>query len=326
MQTNVRKWLAEMREQFRSNPTRAPLYVVYTWYLVFWYTVTSRRPIGTNVYERDWDVLLILDACRVDTLREVSDEYAFLEDIDTMWSVGSQSDEWMANTFIEGYREEIGRTQYLSGNGHTGQLFERGSLPPKNNTTPVDLSRWDLVDLSAFDSVEMVWKNYHDDTYNVALPSVMTDHAIDAGRKDDPDRLMVHYMQPHLPYLGRAMREERPLTDLEREGYEQLETGDADREKVYELYKETLRVALDEIEVLLENIDANRVAITSDHGEAFGEGGAYGHPEGFPHPIVKKVPWVETSASDEGTREPDLKRDTAERVKLEQHLRDLGYK
>jgi glucan phosphoethanolaminetransferase (alkaline phosphatase superfamily) len=153
----------------------------------------------------------------------------------------------------------------------------------------------------------------------------MTDHAINAGRNDDPDRLIVHYMQPHLPYLGRAMREGRSLTDLEREGYEQLERGDADRDEVYELYKETLRVVLDEIEVLLENIDADRVAITSDHGEAFGEECAYGHPEGFPHPIVKKVPWVETSASDEGTREPDLEHNSEEQVELEQHLRDLGY-
>jgi len=326
MQTNAREWLAEMGRRFRNNPTRAPLYVVYTWYLVLWYAVTSRRPIGTNVYERDWDVLLILDACRTDTLREVAPEYDFVENVDTMWSVGSQSDEWMANTFTEEYREQIGRTHYISGNGHTGQLFERGGLPPKNNTTPVDFSKWQLVDLHAFDDIEMVWKDFHDDTYNVALPSVVTDHAIEAGRNDDPEKLIVHYMQPHLPYLGQAMREDRPLTDLEREGYEHLETGDADREEVYEMYKDTLRTVLDEVQVLLENIDADRVAITSDHGEAFGEGGAYGHPEGFPHPIVKKVPWVETSATDEGTREPDLEREAGEHVELEQHLRDLGYK
>ncbi|WP_227014898.1 alkaline phosphatase family protein [Natronorubrum aibiense] len=282
--------------------------------------------MGTNIYEREWDVLVVLDACRVDTLREVADEYDFIADVDTMWSVGSQSDEWMANTFTETYRDEIERTHYVTGNGHAGQLFERGTLPPKNNTTPLDFSRWNLVDLSTFDAVDMVWRDYHDDTYQVALPRVMTDHAIKAGRENDPDRLIVHYMQPHLPYLGRALDEGRPLTDLEQEGYQQLETGDADREDVYELYMHTLRLVLDDLEVLLENIDAETVAITADHGEAFGEFHAYGHPEGFPHPVVKQVPWVEASATDQRTREPDLDAGRSEAIDVEEHLRDLGYR
>ncbi|WP_254761520.1 sulfatase-like hydrolase/transferase [Natrinema marinum] len=326
MQTNVREWLSEMREQLRENPTRAPLYVVYTWYLILWYAVTSRIPFGTNVYERDWDILIILDACRVDTLREVADEYDFIEDIDTIWSVGSQSDEWMANTFTETYHEEIEQTHYVVGNGHVSQLFERGDLPPKNNTTPIDFSKWDLVDLATFDAVDMVWRDYHDDTYHVVLPRVMTDHAIEAGRQDNPDKLIVHYMQPHLPYIGQSVCEGRPPTDIERDGYKRLETGDAEHEEVYRLYKETLRFVLDDIETLLENINAETVAITADHGEAFGELGAYGHPEGFPHPIVKRVPWITTSANDMETRKPNLGPDTAEETDLEKHLRDLGYR
>jgi len=325
MQTNFREWVAEMKDRFRDDPSRAPLYVIYTWYLVFWYAITSRIPLGTNVYERDWDVLIILDACRIDTLRQVADEYDFIEDVDTMWSVGSQSDEWMANTFTTERQDEISQTHYVTGNGHVGQLFERGILPPKNNTTPIDFSQWDLVELSDFDAVDMVWKNHHDETYRVALPKAITDHAIQAGRESNPDRLMIHYMQPHLPYIGRAFPEERPPTDLEMEGYGQLEAGNANQGEVYDLYRETLRLVLDDIKELLENIDAENVVITADHGEAFGEFGAYGHPEGFPHPIVKKVPWVVTSANDIGTRDPDLTPDQEE-VDLEEHLRDLGYR
>jgi len=326
METNFWEWVAEMRERFRENPVRAPLYVVYTWYLIVWYAITSRIPLGTNVCERDWDMLVVLDACRVDTLQEVADEYDFIENVDSMWSVGSQSDEWMANTFTEEFREEIGRTHYVTGNGHAGQLFERHNLPPKNNTTPIDFSHWSLIDLSAFGEVDMVWRDFHDNTYNVTLPSVMTDHAIQAGREENFDRLIVHYMQPHLPYIGHALSEARSPTSLEREGYEQLEKGDASREEVYEIYRETLRLVLDDIKSLLKNVDAETVAITADHGEAFGEFGAYGHPEGFPHPIVKKVPWVETTATDEATREPDLDTSDRDEIDLEQHLEDLGYR
>lgn len=326
MEMNLQEWFADMGQKFREKPLRAPLYVIYTWYLVVWYAVTSRLPLGTNVYEREWDVLVILDACRVDTLREVADEYDFIENVETMWSVGSQSDEWMANTFTEKFRSEVEKTHYVAGNGHTGQLFERHTLPPKNNRTPFDFSRWNLVDISTFDAVDMVWQDHHDETYKVALPRVMTDYAIQASRNRDPDRLMLHYMQPHLPYIGQAVREERPPTELEQEGYEQLESGDAEREEVYGLYKETLRYVLDDIEELLENIDAETVAITADHGEAFGEGRAYGHPEGFPHPIVKRVPWVETTATDQHSREPDLAADESSETSLEEHLEDLGYR
>ncbi|QRY23495.1 sulfatase-like hydrolase/transferase [Halobacterium sp. GSL-19] len=326
MRTNVREWLAEMRQRFRENPVRAPLYVVYTWYLVIWYAVTSRMSLGTNVYERDWDVLLILDACRIDTLREVADEYEFIDDVETMWSVGSQSDEWMANTFTEEYRPEIEKTHYVTGNGHASQLFERHNLPPKNNTTPLDVSRWNLEDLSTFDAVDMVWQDHHDETYGVALPRSMTDHAIQASRDNNPDRLMVHYMQPHRPYIGHAIREGRPPTELEQEGYEQLEAGEADRDVVYDMYRETLRFVLDDIEELLENLDAETVAITADHGESFGACGAYGHPEGFPYPIVKKVPWVETTATDEHSREPDVESSQTDQIDVEEHLEDLGYR
>ncbi|WP_336037525.1 hypothetical protein [Halobacterium yunchengense] len=326
MQTNVRQWLAEMGEHFRENPIRAPLYLIYSWYLVAWFGVTSRFPVGTNVYERDWDLLVVLDACRVDTLREVADEYDFIEEVDEMWSIGSHSAEWIAQTFTESQRRDVEQTRYVTGNAHASRVLEERRTPPLINTLPVDLSRWNFVDTDSFDAIDMVWENYNDETYRVALPEVMTDYTIDVSRELDQNRLIVHYMQPHLPYIGQAHPEGRSPTELEMEGYEKLETGDADREEVYELYKDTLRLVLDQVELLLENVDADRVAITADHGEAFGELRAYGHPEGFPHPIVKKVPWVETTAEDSGTREPDLEKKTATSVDIEEHLKDLGYR
>lgn len=58
--------------------------------------LSSRTSFGTNVFERDWDLLVVLDTCRVDTLRHVSDEYDFLDDVGAMWSVGSSIREWVA--------------------------------------------------------------------------------------------------------------------------------------------------------------------------------------------------------------------------------------
>lgn len=326
METNFWEWVAEMRERFRESPVRAPLYVVYTWYLALWFGITSRWPIGTNVYDRDWDVLVILDACRVDTLREVADEYDFIKNVDEMWSIGSHSVEWITQTFTEEYRSEVEQTRYITANAHASRVLEQRLSPPMNNTIPLDLTDWDVLDDSTFSSINMVWENHHDETARVVLPEVVTDHGIAANRENDDERLILHYMQPHRPYIGQSEPAGRAPTELEAQGYQKMEEGDAGREQVYELYKDTLRLVLDDVEALLENMDTNKVAITADHGEAFGEMQAYGHPEGFPHPVVKKVPWVETTAEDTTTREPNLERETDVSVDLEEHLHDLGYR
>ena len=195
-----------------------------------------------------------------------------------------------------------------------------------NNATPIDVSSWSVVDKSAFESHIEVWETDHDETYGTVLPRPMTDYTIEEGRKGDADRIITHYTQPHLPYIGAAYREEREATDIENRGYELLEEGHDSRDEVYEAYIETLRWVLDDVEELLENIDAEKVVITADHGEAFGEWKAYGHPEGFPHPSVRKVPWVETTATDEHTREPDLSASSSVETDIEDHLRDLGYR
>jgi len=34
--------------------------------------------VGNNVFNKDWDLLIILDSCRVDALKEVAENYEFL--------------------------------------------------------------------------------------------------------------------------------------------------------------------------------------------------------------------------------------------------------
>lgn len=325
MSLNIGPWLSELAETFREKPTRAPLYALYGPYLSAWYALTSRYPLGTNIYERDWDLLIVLDACRVDTLRELADEYEFISDVGSIWSVGSQSDEWMANTFTEAWRREVERTTLVTVNGHSNAILLDGNYPPKNHTVPVDWSRWDVVDGDDFDALHLLWQHYHSERLGVVPPRVVTDHVVDIYRNDDPDRLIAHYFQPHLPYIANAVRTDGEPTRMEREGYRMLERGEAAHSEVYDLYKDNLRLVLDEVELLLSNVDAERVVITADHGEAFGEGLAYGHPEGFLHPVVKRVPWVETTAADDGEYEPDIDAHEVGETDLESHLHDLGY-
>jgi hypothetical protein len=241
---------------------------------------------GTPVYERDWDVLLILDACRPDVLNELSDEYAFLpEEIPTHTSPASQSKEWMEKTFTSAYSSEVAQTAYLSANVFTQQ-----------------------IDHDRFAMVDEVWQYASDDELGTVPPEPVTDRAIQALRNQNFSRTIVHYLQPHQPYrsfdgLG-TIDFDLEADTLPDSALNRLQQGRLSVDEVWDAYVDNTRWVLDSVEVLLRNIDAEDVIISADHGEALGEWWCYEHPEYAPLPVLKTVPWVETTATDEGTYSP----------------------
>lgn len=298
----------------------------YDTYLGAWYTLTSRRSFGTNVYDRDWDALLVLDACRVDALRAVAPEYDFLDAdrIERTVSVGSHSFEWLAKTFTTDRRREVAETAYLTANTHAQMLFVDDDRPPYEREVP-GWPDWNPVAADDFGRLEMIWRDGHDEALGNVPPRRVTDRLVDVGRSADHDRVIAHFMQPHAPYIADAIDEERDPTDFERAPLDAYAGGEAERETVWEGYLDNLRLVLDEVALVLANLDAETVAITADHGEAIGEWGDVDHREGSPNPAVKTVPWVETSATDRGTHEPGPVPETDDPVDVERHLRDLGY-
>ena len=66
---SVTDWLRESADRIRRKGVRDLLQSAYYAYAGALLSVTARYPIGTNVFERDWDLLVVLDACRVDALR-----------------------------------------------------------------------------------------------------------------------------------------------------------------------------------------------------------------------------------------------------------------
>lgn len=292
-------------------------------YTASWLSATSRWPVGTNVFEREWDALIVLDACRVDALREVAPEYGFIDTVESITSVGSTSREWVAQTFCEEHVTEIRSTAYVTANAFAKRVIEDRDLPSAR--APVD---WNVVAPDEFLLLDQAWQHQPDHPYKHMLSEQLTDRAIAVGRELSPLKLVAHYLQPHAPYIAAAVEEGRELTDFEAAPLEWLRRGDVDRETVWRAYLQDLRLGLDSIAVLLENLNAETVAITSDHGEAFGEWGVYGHPAGFPHPAVKKVPWVETTATDSGEYQPTFEYsidDTVDGRDVDEQLQDLGY-
>jgi hypothetical protein len=321
-------WLSQLSTDLAESHSRkwAATRGAYYAYLGLWHTVTSRYPVGTNVFDRDWDALVVLDACRVDALRAVADDYDFVESVGSIRSVGSTSHEWAAKTFTTDHREAIRSTGYVTGNGYLHQAAVRDIYPPSGGTAPLGWPKWDVVDADEFAYVDQVWQDGRDERVRTVPPRRMTDRAIEAGRTQDLDRLIVHYMQPHSPYIAEAVDGERIDTDAVEfvDSIGAMRRGDLDPEVAWDRYLDNLHLVLGEVATLLDNLDAERVVITADHGELFGEYGEYGHPDGLPFSEVRRVPWVETTATDTGAYEPTVERNAVE-TSIEDHLRDLGY-
>jgi hypothetical protein len=230
---------------------------------------------GTNVFEREWDVLVVLDACRADLLQSVATEGDLLGDVGEMRSVGSSSSEWLENTF-EGH-PETARTVMVTGNTWTDRY----------------------LDASAFAALDEVWKYAWDDQLGTVPASAVTDRAIAMAQRREPNRLIVHYMQPHHPFVADPIAGDEGMarTGDHSSGanpWVLLRRGEISVERVWTAYEATLRGVLPEVATLVEHVEG-RVAVTADHGNLFGEWGLYGHPMHTPVPALLAVPWAETT-------------------------------
>ncbi len=288
-------------------------------------SVFSRWPIGTNAFEREWDVLILLDTCRVDALKEVSSEYDFINDVGSLTSVGSTSAEWIACTFVQEYIDDIRETIYVSANGFEEKVLIQGKMPDEGRG--LSWSDWSTVSGDDLLKLDPVWK-YRTKELGHTRPRHVTDRAIVNARTENPDRLIVHYSHPHDPYVANAYAEDRKdLYEYEEDPWDYLkETGDF--QTIWDAYIDNLRFILDEVEILLQNVDGDTVVISADHGEGFGgKWGVNHHPIAIPHPKIKRVPWAVTSATDTGSYIPSDNPDASKNVpdSVEDHLKALVF-
>ncbi|ESP90035.1 hypothetical protein [Candidatus Halobonum tyrrellensis] len=256
------------------------------------------------VFDEEWDVLVLLDACRYDAARRAQNRHRWLSGVESRWSVGGTSTQWMDRTFDDP-SVDLSDVGYVTGN-------------PYSETH---------VDESAFAFVDEVWRDAWDDETGTIRARPVTDRAIEAARTRDADRLIVHYMQPHFPSVP------TPITSgLSVDGFgddsmsvwDDIAEGRITVDEARDAYRANLDYVLDDVELLLSNVDADTVAISADHGEAFGEHGVFGH-DGSALPAVRRVPWVEASATDTGDHDPADHERADVSSSVEDRLQQLGY-
>ena len=262
---------------------------------------------GTDIFEdEDWDNLIILDACRHDTFAEQAPSRGTLESRE---SRGSASEQFIRGNF-------------------TGKTL--------HDVVYVSANRWFL---HIRDELDCELHAHHDvertESLAVSEPEAVTEAALEWNERYPHKRLIVHYMQPHLPFLGehsdlfthgegKALHSEK-LVSL-------MQSGRATREDLLAAYRDNLRLALDEVETLLDQL-VGKTVITADHGELLGERispfpvSAYCHPHGVYVDELTRVPWHVVS---DGERK-DVRAEAPSRSReldaegTEQTLQDLGY-
>jgi len=270
---------------------------------------------GSDVFSEDWDTLVILDACRYDFFQETVDIDGRLK---SRTSLGSTSREWVAANFAN---KTLHDTVYVSANLWYSRIEHE-------------------IDAEVYDFIRTETNEVPDDRNSAATevtrrgmhPETVTDTAIDEMDAHPNKRFIVHYMQPHQPYIGPTGNDRFEHDGLTLERFAEGKQAISD-ETLHQAYEENLKLALEYIEDLLE-FREDRTVISADHGEMLGDRYSpipfrdYGHPEGIYCEQLVKVPWfiIEDQHRPEIiAEEPEGRTYEMDPDEVEQHLRNLGY-
>jgi len=174
----------------------------------------------------------------------------------------------------------------VTGNPHSGEFLEEDD----------------------FFLLDEVWEYAWEKDTELFRPEYITDRAIDVMREHNPERMIIHYMQPHHPFIPYFDGFESELHSDWLNPWRDIRIGKTSKEEKWDRYRENLHYVLEYVELLLNNMEADDVVISADHGEAVGEWGVYGHPD-IPLRVLREVPWIRVSATDSGEYQPEFQPD-----------------
>lgn len=269
---------------------------------------------GVDIFEEDWDTLVILDGCRYDSFGELNDISGQFE---SRTSQGSTSWEFLQANVQD---RELHDTVYVTANPHLYRL--EGGI---------------------FHAVVDLLKNWDDDLQTVP-PADVVSAAREVVKKYPNKRYVFHFMQPHYPFLGetgqslehRGHQKDVDAPQLDQPSvWEVLQWGknkSVTEKKVWKAYRENLKIVLDHVGDLLEVVDG-RTILTADHGNLIGDRlypipvRGYGHPSGLRSPELVKVPWhiIESESRRTITSEPPQESVDRDENNVKEQLSALGY-
>jgi hypothetical protein len=277
-----------------------------------WFDTHDTYQEGMDVFDRDWDNLIILDGCRYDLFEEHN---TIAGDLEKVTSKGSTTTEFIRGNF---HSRRIHDTVYVTANGQ---------LANHRDEFDVEFHRtWDIW------TEDEAW----DDENHTVLPETTTAYATAAAEQHPNKRLVVHYIQPHYPFIDSPISIDDAFDPDTPDFWNRIFRDELSipRETLWEAYRDNLLRALPHVQELVDELDG-RTVVTSDHGNLLGERvypipiSEWGHPYSTWVPNLVEVPWLVVEGD-------SRKRVTAERPEtsadespdddaVSEHLRQLGY-
>lgn len=295
------------------------------------------------ILNEEWDILIVLDACRFDLMCEIASNYEYIGDIESHTSAATSTTAWSSRNFRSNFEDELRETAYVTANPNSITIgsIDISSKCRCGEDVTHDGRKLNITcskcgqkvtgeRIHPFKHFDEMWRESWNESLGTLLPDTVTARAIQTKRELNPEKLIVHYNQPHHPFIRNKGDSFETIFDVPDKSniWQELRKGNVSYEAVWDAYRENLQHVLDSVSELLVNVDADPVIITSDHGNAMGELGIYGHPNP-PVPIetLVKVPWIETKAQNREERNPKQVSSNQNGVEddVDKRLRDLGY-
>jgi len=258
------------------------------------------------ILKRDWDILIILDACRYDFFKGTHSSYLKGgKHLEKVVSPATWTLEWLVKTFSDDYLDDV---IYISGNPQCNSIKPRVQYHMKGRYYRFDGKQH-------FFKIENVFLNHWDKEIQNCHPSSINKQFMKSLLKHKDKKFILHYNNPHLPYF--SMKEGVDFLDKKKTSIEKgmqflfpeltyykinrylWKTPSSVKEAIYRkhgmqliklFYLKDLQLALKHISSILSTTN-KKMVITADHGEMLGEHGKYGHPHGNRDKQQIDVPW-----------------------------------
>ena len=267
------------------------------------------RKRGYDVLRESWDNLIILDACRADSFAKAFSDVGLKGTLQQRISKGSATNQFVKQNFGLSRNDDV---VYVTAN-------------------PVV----DIFAPNRFYQLISVWKDGWDEKAGTVLPETVYDYALEAANKYPGKRLIIHFVQPHHPYIDYNL-----LDDFE--GVPVKIRGDPTgipipakelkhKREIYKMYSANFYAA-NGLGILREGYENNlrkvlviakdlvqklpgKSVLTADHGEAFGETlhplipiQLYGHFPNIKIDALAVVPWFICEGMGSSSDDSNVKR------------------
>jgi hypothetical protein len=268
-----------------------------------------------SLMDEDWDIAIILDACRYDVFKNLHGQYLPEGKLEKRFGASDTFD-WLHSVFDGNETHNI---IYVSGH-------------PGINGKGVAWGKFDAGE--KFYKVYDAWISGWDWRIGSSLPHEVARVAVKAISEYPDRKTIIHFMQPHFPYrkapcpstysdLRGVKRNPRLGFLFERLLRHLIRSSDVnlsrfritywklkkilnldfleDLNEIYwreysiddlrYFYRDNLEWVLKSVGEIVEEFDNLKITVTSDHGEAFGENGEFFHLYRTRNPVVRLVPF-----------------------------------